>query len=165
MKIEDTTFVLVHDAWHALWEWDAVQQILSNRGWKSAAIDLPGHGKLYKPGEKGYTLNDYGTVIKDEVLRQGTPNVVLVAHGTSGPACQLAYEQIIDEHTQINIVGIIFVGAFIVNDGKSIADNMPVEMVEFFKKLAESRDDEAVSMEAISDFWRYSIMSDDIPQS
>jgi pimeloyl-ACP methyl ester carboxylesterase len=38
------TFVFVHGAWHGGWCWSEVVRLLSERGHRAVALDLPGHG-------------------------------------------------------------------------------------------------------------------------
>lgn len=164
LEAENTTLILVHDAWHGAWEWAGVQTRLTERGWLSLALDLPQHGEKYRPDAEttNMRLEDYARAVVDFVKVQvATPAFVLVAHGVAGPICQRAAELFTQSPESSSLAGLVFVSAFVLRDGEAIADNLPLEMAEFFRQMAESRPDNSVDMRQLADFWRYNLISDD----
>ncbi len=159
MELENITFVLVHDAWHGAWAWDSVIEFIEQRGSRAVALDLPGHGKLYQPENSAaeYSLTKYAAAVENFVRAQKSREVVLVGHGTAGPVLQLVAEAMPDE-----IAALVFVGAYILDNGETIAGRMPPEMAEVFQQLADSRADKRVPMHLLADYWRFNVMSDDI---
>lgn len=159
MQLEDTLFVLVHDAWHGAWFWEALIARVEERGGQAVALDLPGHGLLYQeeetPGD--YSLAKYARAVEDFVEQQGQGrNVVLVGHGTAGPVLQLVAEQAPNK-----IAGLIFTAAYVLNHGESIASQMPAEMADVFKQLAESRPDRRIPLDVLADYWRFNVINDE----
>jgi pimeloyl-ACP methyl ester carboxylesterase len=56
----DQSIVLVHGLPSTLHEWDGLSQLLAQNGYRSVALDLPGHGDSFKPQEAGnYTANSF----------------------------------------------------------------------------------------------------------
>ncbi len=164
MESDDTLLILVHDAWHGAWEWDGVVNRLTERGWAAVAFDLPAHGALYQVGSASPppTLDVYAESVAAFVRNQPAPNVILVAHGTAGPICQRAYELLQTQPPHAKLAGIIFVSAFVLQDGEAMAAAFPPEMVEVFQQLASSRSDHSLAMSDLADYWRFNIMSDDV---
>jgi pimeloyl-ACP methyl ester carboxylesterase len=107
---DSTVVVFVHGAWHSSLHWVATQRELAQRGVRSIALDLPGHG-LHAPVPSGYLLPGQPGLatersaladltmdrIADELLaklaeiRPRFERVVLVAHSAGGgPASAVA---------------------------------------------------------------------------
>ena len=163
MDSDDTLLILVHDAWHGAWEWDGVVNRLTERGWTAIAFDLPGHGALYQAeSAASVTLDVYAGAVAAFVRNQPAPNVILVAHGTAGPICQRACELLQTQPASAKLAGLIFVSAFVLQDGEAMAAAFPLEMAEVFQQLAASRSDHSLDMRDLADYWRFNIMSDDV---
>ncbi len=158
MNPEETLFILVHDAWQGAWAWEAVTEWLAERGWNSAPLDLPGHGANPVAAEvyPKLTLKQYADVLVGFAASVPFTRLVLVGHGTAGPVIQLASERL-----GARVAGLVFVGAYILRDGESIASQMPPELAEVFQSLASSRPDGRIDLALIPDFWRYNLINDD----
>ncbi len=158
MNPNETLFILVHDAWHGGWAWEKVAEEVAARGWNVVALDLPGHG-LNPVRDNNYarlTLKAYAATVG--WLAKTNPDMarlVLVGHGTAGPVLQLAAEQLGER-----VAGLVFVGAYILQDGESIAGQMPSEMYDFFKSLSDASPDGRLDMAQIGEFWRYNFCND-----
>jgi pimeloyl-ACP methyl ester carboxylesterase len=106
--MSDTTYILVHDAWHAAWVWRDVGAELTRRGVKWSALDLPSSTHGAHPNT--YLVDDAREVI--EVAKLEGP-VVLVGHSYGGAVITEAAEQI------PNLEGLIYVAALIPELGHS----------------------------------------------
>ena len=159
MNPQDTLFVLVHDAWHAGWAWQAVIEWLEERDWSAVALDLPGHTPAASQVES-LTLEDYSQAVVGFVREQQATHagrsIVLVGHGTGGVVVQTAAQELGDA-----LKGLIFAGAYVLNDGETIAAQMPPEMADFFQSLADSRPDHRIDLTTVGDFWRFNVINDD----
>ena len=163
MIAEETLFILVHDAWLGAWAWEKVAEGLAGRGWNVAPLDLPGHGVYQIPEErlKNLTLRHYAaTVVGFARANPDIPKLVLVGHGTGGPVIQLAAEQLGER-----VAGLVFVGAYVLQNGESILGQMPPEVAEIFTNLAATRPDHRIDLKLLPDFWRYNLLNDDLLHS
>jgi pimeloyl-ACP methyl ester carboxylesterase len=156
---EETLFMLVHDAWLGAWSWEKVAEWLSGRGWNVAPLDLPAHGVYQIPEErlKTLTLRHYAaTVVGVARANPDLSKLVLVGHGSAGPVIQLAAEQLGER-----VAGLVFVGAYVLQEGESILSQMPPDLAESFKNLAATRPDNRIDLNDVPDFWRYNLINDD----
>src|SRR5262249_11659973 len=77
-----STYLLVHGAWHGAWCWYKIIPRLQAAGHKVIALDMPGHGRDWRPpGE--ITMQDYVDTITRALDAEAEP-AVLVAHSRGG---------------------------------------------------------------------------------
>jgi len=161
LELENLLFVLVHDGWHGAWAWDDLIERLAQRGSAAVALDLPGHGKLYRADEGAgdYSLAKYASAVEQFVRHYQRPGqkIVLVGHGIAGPVLQLAAQNLTTELT-----GLIFLGGYVLRNGESIISQMPPEMAAVFEQLAESRSDKRIALDELVDYWRFNVINDDV---
>lgn len=162
MDIDDNLIVLVHDAWHGAWAWDGVIAHLEQREYSAVALDLPGYGT--SPAPKQLTFQDYANAVKEFIASTGAAKVLLVGHGMSGPVLQLVAEQLGQEQ-QAQISGLIFVGAYILQDGESILEVMPPEMATYFRQMATLNPQNLISLAEMPEYWYYNVVNDDQSQA
>ncbi|HEY0659240.1 MAG TPA: alpha/beta fold hydrolase [Pyrinomonadaceae bacterium] len=122
-----TNFLLVHGAWHGGWCWRRVAKILRAAGHEVFAPTLTGLG------EREHLLNaDVGLdthiadvlgVLKYEDLR----DVVLVGHSYGGMVIAGAAEKAAER-----IAHLVYLDAFVPEDGKSLCDYQSPEILEMF---------------------------------
>ncbi|MEI6045262.1 MAG: alpha/beta hydrolase [Chloroflexota bacterium] len=164
MELEETLFILVHDGWHGAWAWEGVINWIQERGGTALALNLPGHGSLYRPEETAgdYTLAGYAAAVAafGRAAKKPDQNMVLVGHGMAGPIMQLAAEELAGE-----LVKLIFVGAYVLDNGETIAEQMPTEMAQFFQQLAESRPDKRIALDLLEEYWRFNVINDDLKRA
>ena len=103
------TLLFVHGAWHGSWCWAPVRQILTERGWTTAAVDLP---TVHAPGKA--TL---GMAADADAVRTAIDaidgDVVVVAHSYGGvPTTQGAGAG--------SVVHIVYIAAFVLDTGESL---------------------------------------------
>lgn len=105
-------FVMVHGAWLGAWCWDKVAGILHDHGYKTLAIDLPGHGSNYAPiGDQD--IHTYSDCIA-EYLRKEEEPVILVAHSMGGMSVSEAAAKVPEK-----VKKIVYLTAFLPQDGES----------------------------------------------
>ncbi len=107
--------ILIHGAYHGAWCWDGVLDRLSDTGIAAVSPDLPGHGR--DPGWlTDQTMPGYAGRISDLVSTASQP-VTLVGHSMAGAIAAMVAEAQPDRISRI-----IFITAYIPEDGESIAD-------------------------------------------
>jgi pimeloyl-ACP methyl ester carboxylesterase len=138
-KKADTTFVLVHGAWHGAWAWTGVVTELERLGHRAFAPTIRGHG----PGEDrhGVTQEDFVASLVDFVNSRDLTSVVLVAHSWGGyvvaPAVPLLAPR---------LAGVVFLSALVPLDGQSMFDaNLPEVSAEY-RRLSAERPDGSIPM-------------------
>lgn len=109
------TFILIHGAWHGGWCWDEVAPLLRKAGHSVVAPDLPGMGKDKTPLEK-VNLSKWTLFVSDLVVQAFEP-VVLVGHSRGGVVISEVAEIVPDR-----IQTLVYLAAFLVPDGKTLAD-------------------------------------------
>ena len=114
-----TTFILIHGAWHGGWCWDQVAPLLRKAGHTVVAPDLPGMGKSKTPLAK-VDLSKWTLAVSDEVVQAFDP-VVLVGHSRGGIVISEVAELVPDR-----IQSLVYLAAFLVPDGKTLADMLAI---------------------------------------
>ncbi len=109
-----TGFLLIHGAFGGAWCWEPVAPRLRDAGHDAEAIDLPGAGADTTPLAE-VDLNRYADRIC-HVLGAGAPRV-LVGQSMGGLAITQAAARRPDK-----VIGLIYVSAFIPQDGQSLID-------------------------------------------
>lgn len=103
------TLVFVHGAWHGSWAWEPVTTILQERGWSTAAVDLP---SVHAADFETKTLADDAAAVEAAVAAVDGP-VVVVAHSYGGvPTTQAALDD--------RVVHVVFISAFVLDEGESL---------------------------------------------
>ncbi len=105
-------FLLVHGSSHGAWCWRDVIPALETRGHTCRAIDLPSHGGDSTP-VNDVTLDLYAQAINRRI--EGP--TILVGHSAGGYAITAAAER-----DPTNISRLVFVAAYVPEDGKSLID-------------------------------------------
>jgi pimeloyl-ACP methyl ester carboxylesterase len=110
------TFVLVHGAWQAGWCWQDVVPLLTDRGHRAVAIDLPGHGRDCGPIE-AITLQHYVDAIVAATRGYADPPI-LVGHSIGGVAMQAA------ERLAGRLRAVVYVAATLPSNGAAMLDTI-----------------------------------------
>lgn len=110
---ETGNFVLVHGAWHGDWYWFKVEDMLTQAGYNVKSILLPGHDGR-DPG--GVTLQDYTDKVVEYLDSLEQP-VILAGHSMGGIVISTAAEIRSEK-----IEKLIFIAAFLLQDGQSLLD-------------------------------------------
>jgi pimeloyl-ACP methyl ester carboxylesterase len=100
--------LLVHGAWHGAWCWDKVAPELRRRGFRVAAIDLPGHGSDPEPLTD---LHGDATKVREALSQLGEP-ALLVGHSYGGAVISEACDHPLAE-------SLVFLAAFPLDVGET----------------------------------------------
>jgi pimeloyl-ACP methyl ester carboxylesterase len=114
------TFVIVHGAWTGAWSWERVTSRLHARGHRAYAPTLTGNCERSHLASPAVNLETHIDDIVNEILWKDLTEVVLVAHSYGGFVAAGVTERIPDR-----ISSIVFLEAFIPDDGTSFADLVP----------------------------------------
>lgn len=116
----EDVYVIVHGAWTGGWSWERVIQRLQGQGHRAYAPTLTGLGERRHLAGPTVNLDTHIEDIANEILFKDLSDVVLVAHSYGGLVGTGVIERLAD---RIKLV--VFVEAFIPEDGTSFADMAP----------------------------------------
>ncbi len=128
------TFVLIHGSWQGGWVWQAVIRQLEEKGHRAYAPTLAGHG----PGAErvGITHKDCVDSVVAYIRQHDLHEIVLVGHSFGGSVISRVVEYLPDR-----IVRLIFMDAFVLEDGQSVYDNLPGPFIEMLDQLVHASAD------------------------
>jgi len=115
-----STFVLVHDAWHAGQVWDRVVPLLEAAGHAGHAPSLTGHGSGTQRLGPEVGLQTYVDDIAGLLDAEQLAEVILVGHGLAG----LVIEGVADRAPE-QIKQLVYLDAMIPADGEAAVDIDP----------------------------------------
>jgi pimeloyl-ACP methyl ester carboxylesterase len=113
----ETTFVLVHGAWHGGWCWARVADILRAKGHVVYAPTLSGVGERSHLSTERITLTTHVMDVVNEVIWKDLRNIVLCAHSYGGMVVTAAIE-----HIRERISSVVYLDAFLPANGQSLDD-------------------------------------------
>lgn len=145
-----STFVLVHGAWHDGSAWQAVIDHLEARGHEAFAPTIAGHGKDVN---KNVNHAQCTRSIVDYIIDKDLSDIVLLGHSFGGTIITKVAEAIAER-----IKRLIFLDAFVLNDGESIEDNIPPYYQTLFSRQASESDDNTVMV--AFDVWQETFIND-----
>lgn len=111
-SINTKTYILIHGAWGAAWEFDEVKELLSKDGSIVHALDLPGHGENKREIAE-VTMDEYVKHIEDFISKIDG-KVILVGHSLGGATISQVAEE---NFTKIE--KLIYVAAMLPKNGDS----------------------------------------------
>ncbi len=120
MQTNKRTFVLLHGAWCGGWCWRRVADLLEAQGHKVYTPTLTGLGERSHLLSGAITLDTHVTDLVNVFEWEDLSDVVLVAHSYGGFVASGAAE-----HVQSSISCIVFVDAFLPQNGESLLDLRP----------------------------------------
>jgi pimeloyl-ACP methyl ester carboxylesterase len=112
-----TAFLLVHGAWHGGWCWRRVTDILEAKGHKAFAPTLTGVGERSHLMRAGIDLSTHIQDVVNVVKWERLDRVVLCGHSYAGFVISGVAERMADR-----IAALVFVDAFLPDDGQAMAD-------------------------------------------
>lgn len=122
----NVVFVLVHGAWIGSEDWELVTPLLKERGYESAAVDLP---STFRPPPL-QTMDPDTEAVRKEVeahVSKGK-DVVVVMHSYGGYPGSEAMKHFIDNNDGANgrgrVIRLVYLSAFIPTAGISFLDSM-----------------------------------------
>ncbi len=128
------TFVLIHGTWHGGWAWQGVIRHLEAKGQHAYAPTLIGHS----PADEriGITHRDCVDSVVSYIKHHDLQDVILVGHSFGGSVISRVVEYLPDR-----IKRLIFLNAFVLEDGQSIYDNLPSFLIELLDRLTQASPD------------------------
>jgi pimeloyl-ACP methyl ester carboxylesterase len=145
-------FVLVHGGWQGGWTWDQLSFVLGSRGHEVFAPTLRGLEER-DTDRAGLTLTDMANGIVHDIEERDLRDVVLVGHSAGGPVVQFVADRLPERVRRI-----VFISAFVLEDGESINDIRPAQTVDAARAQAEQSADYTVPMDP--DAWASRFMQD-----
>jgi len=130
-----STFVLVHGAWQSTGTWDLLAPLLQKRGHKVILPILRGLGTDQKNLTSDIALHQHIEDVATE-LEALPDQAVLVGHSYAGMVISGAVEV-----NPSKVQRLVFMDAFIPEDGQCALDLLPPEIGSFFRKVATERGD------------------------
>ena len=134
----EKNYVLVHGSCHGAFCWEEVIAHMERRGKRAYALDLPGHGKRI-PERPNVRYDDYPNAVVEFIEGRDLNHVVLVGHSMAGIIIPKAAERVTRR-----LAHLVFLSAFILEDGESLVDNCPEEQQGLFGDLAAASPDNTV---------------------
>ena len=130
-----STFVLVHGAWQSTGTWDLLVPLLEKRGHKVITPILGGLGTDQSRLSPDITLLQHVADVSVE-LSKCPDRVILVGHSYAGMIISGVVE------TNPTHVGrLVFLDAFIPEDGQSALDLLPPDIGSYFRDVARDHGD------------------------
>jgi pimeloyl-ACP methyl ester carboxylesterase len=145
-------FLLIHGGWQGGWCWDGVKAALEAEGHEVCAPTLPGFGDD-EADRSRITLEDMTTSVTVELARRGLRDVVAVGHSGGGPMIQLLWEA-----DPARFARLVFVDAWVLEDGERIYDVLPAELVASLQAAAAATPDRSVPLPP--ELWCSGLMND-----
>lgn len=143
-------FVLVHGSWHDGSAWQPTIDHLIEKGHKALAPTIAGHGKGVN---KQVNHADCVRSIVDYISGNSLTDFVLVGHSYGGTIISKVAEAIPDR-----IRRLVFVNGFVLQDGKSLTDEIPPMFGSLFEQLAKNSADQTVMIPF--PIWREAFIND-----
>ena len=145
------TFVLVHGAWHEGGAWKSTIHHLESKDHKAFAPTIAGHGKGVN--KKGVNHGQCTQSIVDYVVGRDLTGIVLLGHSFGGTIIAKVAEVIPER-----IKRLVFWNAFVLEDGHSLNDEVPLHYRTLFDQLAPASQDNTVMLPFR--IWREAFIND-----
>lgn len=129
------TFVLVHGAWHGGWCYRRVADMLTAKGHKVYTPTLTGLGERSHLMSRDIRLTTHIDDIVNVIKWEGLNDIVLVGHSYGGMVVSGVAEK-----QQPTISSIVFLDAFLPDDGKSLDDYTTPQQSRGLKEAADRGD-------------------------
>jgi pimeloyl-ACP methyl ester carboxylesterase len=145
-----STYVLIHGAWHTGKELEPVAAIVREAGHDVATPTIKGN----RPGDPKTTgLSEAIQSIVDYVEERDLTNIVLVGHSYGGMIITGVADRV-----PRRIRRLVYWNAFVPNNGESVYDMLPPELIELFNSVAAERGDGTVVLPFT--VWREALIND-----
>jgi pimeloyl-ACP methyl ester carboxylesterase len=125
-----STFILVHGAWQSTGTWDLLAPLLQQHGHKVITPVLSGLGVDQSRLSPDITLRQHVEDVSAELSKSPEP-VILVGHSYAGMIISGAAEA---HPTKVR--RLVFLDAFIPEDGQCVLDLLPPEIGAYFRGVA-----------------------------
>ena len=125
-----STFILVHGAWQSTGTWDLLAPLLQQHGHKVVTPVLTGLGVDQSRLSPDITLRQHVEDVSAELSKSSEP-VILVGHSYAGMIISGAVEA-----HPTKVQRLVFLDAFIPEDGQCVLDLLPPETGAYFRGVA-----------------------------
>jgi pimeloyl-ACP methyl ester carboxylesterase len=129
----DTTYILIHGAWHGSWCWKRVRAALQSAGHNVFTPTLSGLGERSRLNSPVIDLSTHIADIVNLIQWQELSDVVLCGHSYAGCFITGVADQIPDR-----IRSLIFLDAFVPENGESLMDILPSEVAQDLREQAKA---------------------------
>jgi pimeloyl-ACP methyl ester carboxylesterase len=133
-------FLLIHGGSHGAWCWQGVIDALAGLGHRARALDLPGCGKDPTPRAQ-VTLEGTVAAVRDFIEANDLRDLVLVGHSLAG----IALPDIVASCPG-RIRRVVFVAAFVLDEGERAIDLIAPERVPDYHRLADASPERALML-------------------
>ncbi len=127
-----STFVLVHGAWQSIGTWDLLTPLLEARGHTVITPVLTGLGTDQSRLSPETTLRRHIEDVSHELA--GLSQVILVGHSYAGMIISGVIEAL-----PTKVQRLVFLDAFIPEDGQCVLDLLPAEIRKYFRDVAQKQ--------------------------
>lgn len=117
-----TTFVLVTGAWHGAWCWQRVAKALRDQGHDVFTPAFTGVGELSHLLTRHVGLSTHIDDVAGLIEDEGLTGVMLVGHSYGGAVVRGVADRVGDR-----IAHLVYLDAFVLEDGQSVHDVLPAE--------------------------------------
>ncbi|WP_241243165.1 alpha/beta fold hydrolase [Paenibacillus whitsoniae] len=128
--VQSLTFVLIHGSWADASFWTPVAAELTRVGHTVYVPEYPGHGNDPNTNVSHSTMTKS---IADFIIQHNLHDVILVGHSFGGSLVQTVSQLVPDRLKRL-----VFLNAFVIQDGGMLADEFPPAVVEQFQQLIKS---------------------------
>jgi pimeloyl-ACP methyl ester carboxylesterase len=151
---EQSTFVLIHGAWHDGSAWADVVKRLTQQGHNAFGPTVVGHG----PGvSKQVTHAQAAQSIVDFIVARDLRDIVLVGHSAGGVVISKVVEVIPDRVRRL-----VYLNAFVLNDGESMEQSVPEHYRQMFRETMADSADNTVMLPL--EIWQQAFINDADPE-
>lgn len=128
-----TTFVLVHGAWHGSWCWKRVRKSLCDADHQVFTPTLTGLADRSHLNSAAVDLSTHVTEIVNLLRWEELSDVVLCGHSYGGMVISGVVDQVPER-----IRSLAYLDAFVPEDGECVLENVPPEMAQQLRALAQT---------------------------
>jgi pimeloyl-ACP methyl ester carboxylesterase len=131
-----STFVLVHGGWHGAWCWSRVVPLLQGEGHEVLVPALTGLGERAHLASPEVDVSTHVRELVDLLETTDASDVVLVGHSYSGVVVTAVAAALPER-----VSDVVYLDAFVPEEGRSIFDLLPPERVAVFEDAAREHGD------------------------
>ena len=127
------TYMLVHGAWHGSWCWKRVRQRLQDAGHKVFTPTLTGLGERSHLNSATVDLSIHIADVVNLLRWEELSEVILCGHSYGGFVITGAADRVPER-----IRSLVYLDAFVPEDGECVFDNLPPELAQQIHTLAQT---------------------------
>jgi pimeloyl-ACP methyl ester carboxylesterase len=130
------TYVLVHGAWHGSWCWKRVRKALQAASHDVFTPTLTGVGERSHLNAPGVNLSTHIADVANLIRLEELSDVILCGHSYGGCVMSGAADRVPNR-----IRALVYLDAFILENGEALIDLLPPEQVERMRRMAQDAGD------------------------